>query len=224
MRPRTTRRDAGDLGPHLCALASAVRARRPPPRWLRRCGRRSPGSRSTGERTRRRPYQRVPGTRVSCQRRPAAALGQIPSGGFLGDRSFRPRGRRHGRQQRHRARPKVAQRFGTRAAVRWTRGVLIGFWFELGNWDTCAPAADEFLAESAAAGPRPASSAKQRHCGPPRRNELGCGVLRQPDPLAAERPGAGLPQGATRWSSVPARVPGAFRSGARRPGAGRQHR
>ena len=47
----------------------------------------------------------------------------------------------------------VAQRFGTRATVRWTRGVLIGLWFELGNWDKCAPAADEFLAESAAAGP-----------------------------------------------------------------------
>jgi class 3 adenylate cyclase/tetratricopeptide (TPR) repeat protein len=48
---------------------------------------------------------------------------------------------------------KVAQRFGTRATVRWTRGVLIGLWFELGNWDKCAPAADEFLAESAARGP-----------------------------------------------------------------------
>jgi len=48
---------------------------------------------------------------------------------------------------------KVAQRFGTKAAVRWTRGVLIGLWFELGDWDKCAPAADEFLAESAAAGP-----------------------------------------------------------------------
>ena len=43
----------------------------------------------------------------------------------------------------------VAQRLGTRATVRWTRGILIGLWFELGNWDKCAPAADEFLAESA---------------------------------------------------------------------------
>jgi len=48
---------------------------------------------------------------------------------------------------------KVAQRFGTRATLRWTRGVLIGLWFELGNWDKCAGAADEFLAESAALGP-----------------------------------------------------------------------
>jgi class 3 adenylate cyclase len=48
---------------------------------------------------------------------------------------------------------KVAQRFGTRAAKRWTHGVLIGLWCELGNWDKCAPAADEFLAESAALGP-----------------------------------------------------------------------
>ncbi len=48
---------------------------------------------------------------------------------------------------------KVAQRFGTRAAKRWTRGVLIGLWCELGNWDKCVPAADEFLAESAALGP-----------------------------------------------------------------------
>ena len=48
---------------------------------------------------------------------------------------------------------KVAQRFGAKAEVRWTRGLLIGFWFELGNWDKCAPAADEFLAESAALGP-----------------------------------------------------------------------
>ena len=48
---------------------------------------------------------------------------------------------------------KVAQRFGTKATVRWTRGVLICSWFELGNWDKCAPAADEFLAESAAAWP-----------------------------------------------------------------------
>ena len=48
---------------------------------------------------------------------------------------------------------KVAQRLGARATLRWTRGVLIGFWFELGNWDKCARAADEFLAESAALGP-----------------------------------------------------------------------
>ena len=47
---------------------------------------------------------------------------------------------------------KVAQRYGTNATVRWTRGLLIGLWFELGNWDKCAPAADEFLAESAALG------------------------------------------------------------------------
>jgi Adenylate and Guanylate cyclase catalytic domain/zinc-ribbon domain len=47
---------------------------------------------------------------------------------------------------------KVAHRYGTKATVRWTRGVLIGLWFELGNWDKCAPAADEFLAESAASG------------------------------------------------------------------------
>ena len=47
---------------------------------------------------------------------------------------------------------KVAQRYGTKATVRWTRGLLIGLWFELGNWDKCAPAADEFLAESAALG------------------------------------------------------------------------
>jgi tetratricopeptide (TPR) repeat protein len=48
---------------------------------------------------------------------------------------------------------KVAQRFGAKASVRWTRGVLIFFWLELGDWDKCAPAADEFLAESAALGP-----------------------------------------------------------------------
>jgi class 3 adenylate cyclase/tetratricopeptide (TPR) repeat protein len=47
---------------------------------------------------------------------------------------------------------KVAQRFGTKATVRWTRAVLICIWFELGNWDKCAPAADEFLAESTALG------------------------------------------------------------------------
>jgi len=48
---------------------------------------------------------------------------------------------------------KVAQRFGTKAMLRWTRGTIIGFWFELGNWDQCARAADEFLTESAALGP-----------------------------------------------------------------------
>jgi class 3 adenylate cyclase/tetratricopeptide (TPR) repeat protein len=48
---------------------------------------------------------------------------------------------------------KVSQRFGTNATARWTRGVLIALWFELGNWDKCGPAADEFLAESAALGP-----------------------------------------------------------------------
>jgi class 3 adenylate cyclase/tetratricopeptide (TPR) repeat protein len=48
---------------------------------------------------------------------------------------------------------KVAQRLGTRAMARWTRGHLVGLWFELGNWDKCVPAADEFLAESAALGP-----------------------------------------------------------------------
>jgi class 3 adenylate cyclase/tetratricopeptide (TPR) repeat protein len=47
----------------------------------------------------------------------------------------------------------VAQRFGTRATLRWTRGALIGFWFELGNWDKCGPAADDFLAESDNLGP-----------------------------------------------------------------------
>jgi class 3 adenylate cyclase len=48
---------------------------------------------------------------------------------------------------------KAAQRLGTRPMLRLTRGFLVGLWFELGNWDTCAPAADEFLAESAARGP-----------------------------------------------------------------------
>ena len=48
---------------------------------------------------------------------------------------------------------KVARRVGTKATVRWTRGVLTNLWFELGDWDKCAPAADEFLAESAALGP-----------------------------------------------------------------------
>jgi class 3 adenylate cyclase len=48
---------------------------------------------------------------------------------------------------------KVAQRFGTKASLRWTRGTIIGFWFELGSWDRCARAADEFLTESAALGP-----------------------------------------------------------------------
>lgn len=48
---------------------------------------------------------------------------------------------------------KVAQRLGTKATMRWTRGNLVSLWFELGNWDKCAPAADEFLAESAALGP-----------------------------------------------------------------------
>ncbi len=48
---------------------------------------------------------------------------------------------------------KMAQRLGIKATVRWARGVLICLWFELGNWDQCAPAADEFLAESAALGP-----------------------------------------------------------------------
>jgi class 3 adenylate cyclase len=48
---------------------------------------------------------------------------------------------------------KVAQRLGTSAWLRWTRGHLVGLWFELGDWDKCVPAADEFLAESAALGP-----------------------------------------------------------------------
>ena len=48
---------------------------------------------------------------------------------------------------------KAAQRLGTRAMVRWTRGRIAGLWFELGNWDKSAPAADEFLAESAVVGP-----------------------------------------------------------------------
>lgn len=47
----------------------------------------------------------------------------------------------------------VARRLGTRATLRWTRGGLIGLWFELGNWDKSWPAADESLAESAALGP-----------------------------------------------------------------------
>ena len=33
---------------------------------------------------------------------------------------------------------KAAQRFGTKATLRWTRGALIGLWFELGHWDQCA--------------------------------------------------------------------------------------
>src|SRR5262249_56286309 len=45
------------------------------------------------------------------------------------------------------------QRIGTKALLRWTSGALIGLWFELGNWDRCARAANEFLAESAALGP-----------------------------------------------------------------------
>ena len=48
---------------------------------------------------------------------------------------------------------KVAQRYGAPGGLRWIRGILIGFWFELGNWDKSGPAADEFLAESAAVGP-----------------------------------------------------------------------
>jgi class 3 adenylate cyclase/tetratricopeptide (TPR) repeat protein len=48
---------------------------------------------------------------------------------------------------------KVAQRFGATATARFTRGHLVLLWFELGAWDKCAPAADEFLAESAALGP-----------------------------------------------------------------------
>jgi class 3 adenylate cyclase len=48
---------------------------------------------------------------------------------------------------------KVARRFGDQATLRWTRGHLVGLWFELGNWDKCVPAADGFLAESAALGP-----------------------------------------------------------------------
>jgi len=48
---------------------------------------------------------------------------------------------------------KVAQRLGTKATLRGTRASLVGLWFELGNWDKCTRAADEFLAESAAGGP-----------------------------------------------------------------------
>jgi class 3 adenylate cyclase/tetratricopeptide (TPR) repeat protein len=48
---------------------------------------------------------------------------------------------------------KLAQRIGTKAMLRWTGGALIGLWFELGDWDQCARAADEFLAESASLGP-----------------------------------------------------------------------
>jgi hypothetical protein len=48
----------------------------------------------------------------------------------------------------------VAQRLGAKATVRMKRGALVWLWFELGNWDKCAPAADEFLAESATLGPQ----------------------------------------------------------------------
>jgi class 3 adenylate cyclase/tetratricopeptide (TPR) repeat protein len=48
---------------------------------------------------------------------------------------------------------RVAQRLGTGAVLRLTRFRLVAFWFELGNWDKCARAADEFLADSAARGP-----------------------------------------------------------------------
>jgi hypothetical protein len=48
---------------------------------------------------------------------------------------------------------KVAQRLGTKVWLRWTRGALVGLWFELGNWEQCGSAADEILAESAARGP-----------------------------------------------------------------------
>jgi class 3 adenylate cyclase/predicted ATPase len=48
----------------------------------------------------------------------------------------------------------VAQRFGDKATLRVTRGALVWLWLELGNWDMCAPAADEFLAESATLGPQ----------------------------------------------------------------------
>ena len=48
---------------------------------------------------------------------------------------------------------KVAQRLGSKAWRRWTRGALVALWFELGNWEQCARAADEILAESAALGP-----------------------------------------------------------------------
>jgi hypothetical protein len=48
---------------------------------------------------------------------------------------------------------KLAQRIGTKATLRWTGGALIGLWYELGDWDQCARAADDFLAESASLGP-----------------------------------------------------------------------
>ena len=48
---------------------------------------------------------------------------------------------------------KGAARLGAKATLRVMRGATIVFWFELGNWDQCTPAADEFLAESAAFGP-----------------------------------------------------------------------
>jgi len=48
---------------------------------------------------------------------------------------------------------KVAHRSGAKSGLRWTSGALIGFWFEMGDWDRCAPAAEGFLAESAALGP-----------------------------------------------------------------------
>jgi class 3 adenylate cyclase len=48
---------------------------------------------------------------------------------------------------------KAAQRSGAKGMLRWTRGALIGFWFELGHWDQCGRAADELLAESATLGP-----------------------------------------------------------------------
>jgi class 3 adenylate cyclase len=42
---------------------------------------------------------------------------------------------------------KVSTRLGE-ASLRWTRGNLISLWLELGEWDECRSAADEFLAQS----------------------------------------------------------------------------
>jgi class 3 adenylate cyclase/tetratricopeptide (TPR) repeat protein len=47
----------------------------------------------------------------------------------------------------------VARAIGGVVRRRWVRANLIALWFELGDWDECARAADEFLAEGEVLGP-----------------------------------------------------------------------
>jgi class 3 adenylate cyclase/tetratricopeptide (TPR) repeat protein len=83
---------------------------------------------------------------------------------------------------------KAAERGGT-VRQRWTRGNTISIWLELGEWDQCAEAADEFLAEAEVLGPHYLDPAVwgARACIRLARGEVEAALEDQAEALASAR-------------------------------------